>query len=42
LPHTGAGFPIGIAALIAVFLLATGGLLMATTGVIKLPYRRKH
>ena len=38
LPRTGAGFPIGSAALFAVLLMATGGIvLLASRGVIKLP-----
>jgi hypothetical protein len=38
LPRTGSGFPVGTAALFAIFLMATGGvLLLASRGVIKLP-----
>jgi hypothetical protein len=42
LPVTGAGFPVGGTAVVALFLLAAGGTLLATRGVIQLPYRRKH
>jgi hypothetical protein len=42
LPPTGAGFPVGGTALVALFLLVAGGTLLATRGVIQLPYRRRH
>ncbi len=43
LPKTGTGFPVGSAALFAVFLLAVGGgALLLSRGGIQLPYRRKH
>ena len=42
LPKTGAGFPVGTAALLAVFLLAAGGALLVSRGVIQVPYRRRH
>ncbi len=42
LPKTGSGFPVGNAALLAIFLLAAGGALLVSRGVIQLPYRRRH
>ncbi len=39
LPRTGSGFPVGTAALLAIFLMAAGGVLLLTSrGVIKLPH----